>query len=153
MSDKPIRPFQVEQAPKAGLIGQLLGRVPRATAFVHIRNILATTPFEQVRQSDIVEVLARAKLRCRDVTKELSLIFEQAALLSAEDRELSETDRRGLVALQRAFELTDAEADAAIESAVGQIFERTLREALTDGTFTEQREGRARSDLQGTWHE
>jgi hypothetical protein len=28
------------------MIGRLFGRVPRETAFVEVRNILATTPFE-----------------------------------------------------------------------------------------------------------
>jgi hypothetical protein len=138
MSDQPIRHFEVRAAPKAGLIGRLFGRVPREAAFVEVRNILATTPFEEVRERDIAGALAKAKLLCREATKELKVIFEHAALLSAADRELSDSDRRGLAALQRAFELTDAEAASAVESAVGQIFERTMREALSDGTFTEQ---------------
>ncbi len=138
MSDEPIRQFEVALAPKAGMIGRLLGRVPREAAFVEVRNILATTPFEQVRESDIAKALAKAKLLCRDATKELIAIFEHAALLATADRELSDDDRRGLMAIQRAFELTDAEAASAIESAVGQIFERTMREALSDGNFTEQ---------------
>lgn len=138
MSDRPIRHFEVKSAPKAGIIGRLFGRVPRETAFVEVRNILATTPFEEVRESDIAGALAKAKLLCREATKELTVIFEHAALLAAADRELSDSDRRGLRALQRAFELTNAEAASAVESAVGQIFERTMREALSDGTFTEQ---------------
>lgn len=73
--------------------------------------------------------------------KELTGIFEHAALLVTADRELSDGDRVGLAVLQRAFELTEAEAASAIESAVGQIFERTMREALADGTFTEQEKG------------
>ena len=138
MSDKPIRPFEVESASKARLIGRLLGRAPRAAAFIEIRNILAKTPLENVRQSDIADALAKSKLRCQDVTKELSLIFEQAALLAAQDRVLSDADRRGLATLQRAFELTEAEAGSALENAVGQIFEQSLREALADGSFTDQ---------------
>lgn len=138
MTDEPIRHFEAKAAPKAGLIGRLLGRVPRETAFVEVRNILATTPLEEVRESDITGALAKAKVRRREATKELTVIFEHAALLSAADRELSDSDQRGLATLQRAFELTDAEAASAVESAVGQIFERTMREALSDGTFTEQ---------------
>jgi len=138
MSDQPIQGFEVAPVAKAGLIGRLLRRVPRAAAFVEVRNILATTPLEQVRGSDIAGALAKAKLLCRHATRELTGIFEHAALLVAMDRELSDGDRRGLAALQQAFELTDAEAASAIESAVGQIFERTMREALSDGTFTEQ---------------
>ena len=139
MSDQPIRSFEVAPVPKTGFIGRLFGRVPPETAFVEVRNILATTTFEQVRDSDIAGVLAKAKLLCRDVTKELAGIFEHAALLLSADRELSDRDRRGLATLQRAFELTDDEAANAMESAVGQIFERTMREALSDGTFTEKR--------------
>jgi hypothetical protein len=120
------------------MIARLFGRVPREVAFVEVRNILATTPLEQVRGSDIAGALAKAKLHCRDATKELTGIFEHAALLVTLDRELSDADRRGLAAIQRAFELTDAEAASAIESAVGQVFERTMREALSDGRFTEQ---------------
>ena len=138
MSDQPIRHFEVALTPKVGMIGRLFGRVPREAAFVEVRNILATTPFEQVRESEIAGALAKAKLLCRDATKELAAIFEHAALLVTVDLELSDGDRRGLAAIQRAFELTDAEAVSAIESAVGQIFERTMREALSDGKFTEQ---------------
>lgn len=146
MPDQPIRNFEALPVPKPGLMSRLFGRMPREAAFVEIRNILATTPFEQVRESDIAAVLAKAKLLCRDVTKELTGIFEQAALLATVDRELSDADKRGLGALQRAFELTEAEAAAAIESAVGQIFEQAMREALADGTFTE----REKADLEGT---
>ena len=138
MTDRPIRGFEVAPVPKAGFIGRWFGRVPREAAFVEVRNILATTPFEQVRESDIATALATAKLLCRDATKELIGIFEQAALFVVADRELSEGDRRGVAAIQRAFELTDAEAASAIESAVSQIFEQTMREALSDGKFTAQ---------------
>jgi hypothetical protein len=79
MSDKPIRHFEVKSAPKAGIIGRLFGRVPRETAFVEVRNILATTPFEEVRESDIAGALAKARLLCREATKELTGIFERAA--------------------------------------------------------------------------
>src|SRR5688500_1345418 len=102
MSDQPIRGFEVSPTPKAGMIGRLFGRVPRETAFIEVRNILATIPFEQVRKSDIAGALAKAKLLCRDATKELAGIFEHAALLVTVDSELSDADRRGLAALQRA---------------------------------------------------
>lgn len=125
-----------EPVPTAGLVGRLLGRVPREAAFVEIRNILASKPFVEVRESEIADALAKATLLCRDATSELSAIFEQAALLTVVDREVSDADRRGLAALQRAFELTDEEAAAAIECAVSQAFERTMREALADGVFT-----------------
>ena len=137
MSEEPIRQFEVALAPKAGMIGRLLGPVPREAAFVEVRNILATTPLSRFAKR-CRQALAKAKLLCRDATKELIAIFEHAALLATADRELSDDDRRGLRAIQRAFELTDAEAASAIESAVGQIFERTMREALSDGNFTEQ---------------
>jgi hypothetical protein len=142
MPDHPIRGFEIASAPKAGMIARLFGRVPREAAFVEVRNILATTPFDEVRASDIAGALAKAKLLCRDATKELTGIFEHAALLATVDRELSASDRRGLAALQRAFELTDAEAANAIESAVSHVFERTMRDALSDGTFTEQEKAR-----------
>ena len=138
MSDGPIEGFEVASAPKPGMIGRMFGRVPRETAFVEVRNILATTPFEQIRESDVAAALWKAKLLCRDATKELLGIFEHAALPAAMDRELSDSDRRGLATIQRAFELTDAEASGAIESAVGHIFERTMREALSDGVFTQR---------------
>ncbi len=138
MPDDRFGRFEVKSPPKAGIIGRLLGRVPREAAFVEIRNILATTTLEQVQSADVSSALAKAKLGCRDVTKELLLIFEHAALLAVEDRALSEIDRRGLRSLQHAFELTDAEAASGMESAVGQVFERALREALSDAEFTEQ---------------
>lgn len=139
MSDEPIRNFEVEAVPKVGMMSRLFGRVPREAAFVKIRNILATTPLAEIRKSDIEEALASAKLQYYDATKELTVIFEHAALLAVADRELSDIDRQGLATLQQAFELADYEASAAIESAVGQIFERVLRETLADGTFSEQK--------------
>ena len=138
LPDQPIRKFEVLPLPKPGIMARLFGRMPREAAFLEIRNILATTPFEQVREGDIAGVLAKAKLVCRDTTKELAGIFEQAALLATMDRELTDSDRRGLATLQRAFELTEAEAAAAIESAIGQIFEQAMREALSDGRFSAQ---------------
>ena len=138
MPTDPVRPFEVESPPKAGIIRRLLGRVSREAAFVEVRNILATTTPEHVQAADVANALAKARLRGRDATKELLLIFEHSALLAADDRVLSEAERRGLGNLQQAFELTDAEAACAIESAVGQVFERALREALSDAEFTEQ---------------
>ena len=137
MADEPIWSFEVLPVPRAGFIGRLFGWVPRAAAFVEVRNLLATTPYEQVRASDVTAALARVKLDCRRAVAELAVIFEHAVLLAALDRSLTETDRRGLLVLQHAFQLTDVEAAAAIESAVGMIYERALREALLDNTFTD----------------
>jgi tellurite resistance protein len=109
--------------------------VPKAAAVVEIRNILATTAFDQVRESDIADVLAKAKLLPRDATPELSAIFEDAALLLTVDRELSDADRHSLDVLKRAFELTDAEANAAVERAVSTVYERALSKAIA-GEFT-----------------
>lgn len=138
MSYRALSGFRIATVPKVGIIWRLIGRVPREVALVEVRNILATTPIEQVRGSDIAAALAKAKMHCRDATEELIAIFEHAAVLATMDIEFSDVDRRRLTSLQRAFELTDAEADRAIESAVGQIFEQTMREALADGTFTKQ---------------
>src|SRR6267154_867758 len=44
-----------------------------------------------------------------------SAIFEDAALALTGDREVSDADRHALDVLKRAFELTDTEADAAVE--------------------------------------
>ena len=137
MADQPIRSFQVTPVPRAGFFGRLFGWVPRAAAFVEVRNLLATTPCAQVRASDVTAALTRVKLDCRQAVPELSGIFEHAVLLAALDHSLTEADRHGLQNLQRAFELTDAEAAAAIESAVGMIYERALREALLDNIFTD----------------
>lgn len=142
MSDEPIRGFEIAPVPKAGMIGRLFGRVPREAAFVEVRNILATTPFEQVRESNIAGALAKAKLLCRDAAKELTGIFEHAALLATVDRELSDGDRRGLAAIQRAFELTDAEAASAIESAVGQIGKIARFTVFKDGLQIEKAAGK-----------
>ena len=137
MADEPIWSFEVLPVPRAGFIGRLFSWVPRAAAFVEVRNLLATTPYEQVRASDVTAALARVKLDCRRAVAELAVIFEHAVLLAALDRSLTEADRRGLLVLQHAFQLTDAEAATAIESAVGMIYERALREALLDNTFTD----------------
>lgn len=137
MSSENSRPgFVVQPIPQSGLIGRLLGRVPREAAFVEIRNILATTPYEQVRESDIGTVLAKCKLLPRDATPELCRIFEDAVVVLTSDRELDEADRRGLTCLQQAFELTTDEVREATEQAVGAVFERTMLETLVDGTFT-----------------
>ena len=53
MTDDLISPFEVEPIPKSGPVGRLFRRVPRQAAFVAVRNILATTPFESVRESDV----------------------------------------------------------------------------------------------------
>jgi hypothetical protein len=100
MSDQPIRSFQVCARTKGRHDRASVRPSAARTAFVEVRNILATTPFEQVRDSDIGGALAKAKLLCRDATKELTEIFEQAALLATVDREVSDGDRRGLAALQ-----------------------------------------------------
>jgi len=135
MADALIRAFQIAVVPRAGFLDKLRGRVPKAAAVVEIRNILATTAFDQVRESDIADVLAKTKLLPRDATPELSAIFEDAALALSVDRELSDADRHALDVLKRAFELTDAEADAAVERAVSTVYERALSEAIA-GEFT-----------------
>ena len=133
--DDPVG-FTVSEPPKAGLFGRMLGRVPKEAAFVEIRNILATTPFDQVRPNDVASVLAKSKLTPRDVVAELQSVFEHAVLILAADRELGSSDRRTLSVLQRVFELTDEEAGAAIERAIGSVFQKAMREALADGKFT-----------------
>jgi len=134
--DNPSPGFTVSVPKEAGLVGRMLGRAPREAAFVEIRNILATTPFDQVRPGEVASVLAKSRLTQRDAVEELQGIFEHAALTLAFDRELGSTDRRALAFLQQAFQLTDDEARVAIERAVGVIFQKTMREALADGTFT-----------------
>jgi len=135
MADDLSRAFQIAVVPKAGLLDKLRGRVPRAAAFVEIRNILATTAFDQVREIDITDFLVKTKLLPRDATPELSAIFEDAALALTGDREVSDADRHALDVLKRAFELTDPEADAAVERAVSTVYERDLRQAMA-GPFT-----------------
>jgi hypothetical protein len=71
----------------------------------------------------------------RDATPELGAVFEDAALALTIDRELSDADGHALDVLKRAFELTDAEADAAFERAVSTVYERALRQAVA-GQFT-----------------
>jgi tellurite resistance protein len=129
------RTFQIAVVPRAGFLDNLRGRVPKAAAVVEIRNLLATTAFDQVRESDIADVLAKAKLLPRDATAELSAIFEDAALVLTVDRELSDADRHALDVLKRTFELTDGEADAAVERAVTTVYERALGQAIA-GEFT-----------------
>lgn len=129
-------PFVVAPLPKGNLFQRALGKRPREHAFVHVQNILATTPLHEVAESEIATALAGAQLLPRDATQELLPIFERAVTWLAADKELSVADRAGLAALQRAFELTDAEAAIAVEAVVGQVFEVAMRRALSDGTFT-----------------
>lgn len=131
--------------PRAGFFGRLFGWVPRAAAFVELRNLLATTPCADVQASDVTAALARVRLDCRSAVKELTAIFEQAVLLAALDHNLTEADRHGLQNVQRAFQLTDAEAAAAVESAVGLIYERSMREGLLDSIFTEAESARLKA--------
>ena len=133
---KELTAFQVAEIPRGGFVSRLLGGVSKEAVFVQIRNLLATTPFERVRESDVATILASGKLLPRQVATDLIGIFEQAVHILAADHELTGSDRHGLAGLQRAFELTDAEAAVAIEQAVGAIYERALREALADGEFT-----------------
>ncbi len=136
MADDPIRPFESTPATKPGLVSRFLGRLPRASVFAEVRSMLATTPFEQVRHKDVSATLAKAKLICRDVPEELARILEHAALLLAQDHDISEQDRKTLASLQAAFELTDSEAATAIATAVGHVFEGQVRQAFASGTFS-----------------
>jgi hypothetical protein len=135
MTDDLSRAFQIATVPQAGLLDRLRGRVPRAAAFVEIRNLLATTAFDHVRESDVAEILAKAKLLPRDAARELNAIYGDAALALTRDRDLSDADIHALDVLKRAFELTDAEAVEALERAVTTVYERALHDAIA-GTFT-----------------
>jgi hypothetical protein len=137
MAEDDLRPgFTVSETKKAGLVDRMLGRVPKEAAFIEIRNLLATTSFDQVRPGDVEAALAKSKLTPREAVNELQGIFEQAALTLAFDRELGSSDRRTLSFLQRAFQLTDDEARVATERAVAAVFRKVMREALADGVFT-----------------
>ena len=138
MSDDSVRGFQVEPVPQGSFLARLLGRAPREAAFVEIRNRLATTPFDEILEADITDVLARSKMVCRDATAELTDIYARAAVLVATDGEITDNDRNGLSNLQRAFGLTDSEARCALESAISAVFERVMAEALAGGTFTDE---------------
>src|SRR5438105_2056086 len=135
MPDELTPGFQVKVVPKAGLLDKLRGRVPKEAAIVEIRNILATTAFDQVRESEIADALAKAKLLPREANAELTAVFEEAALVLTNDRELGDSDRHALDVLKRAFELSEEEAEVALERAVSTIYEQTLRKA-TAGPFT-----------------
>lgn len=148
VSDEPIRPFEVIAPPKPGLFDRLRGRISRDAAFTEIRNLLATTSFDQVRESDVTDILVKAKVLCREVSTELQLIFEHAALILSSDGDLNAQDRLGLLTLQRAFELTEEEAARAREAAIGQVFERTMRETLSDGKFTKDEKLRLEATAQ-----
>jgi hypothetical protein len=134
--DEPRPGFNVSETKKAGLLDRMLGRAPKEAAFVEIRNILATTPLDQVRPGEVAAALAKSKLSQRDAVQELQGVFEHAAFTLAFDRELSSGDRRALAFLQRSFELTDDEARLSIERAVAAVFQKVMRESLADGRFT-----------------
>jgi tellurite resistance protein len=135
MADEMSRAFQRTAIPQPGFLDRLRGRVPRAAVVVEIRNILATTKFDEIRESDVADVLAKAKLLPRDALAELSAIFEDAALALTTDREMSDADSHALDVLKRAFELSDADAQGAIERAVSTVYERALHTAMA-GDFT-----------------
>jgi hypothetical protein len=141
--------FELSDVPSAGLLRRLSGRVPREHVFVELRNLLATTAFHDVRESDVAAILAKGRLLPREVNDQLTAIYEQAAHLKAFDGTLDEVDRRGLQALKVAFELTDAEADAALERAVSDVYEYVITDALVDDRFTATERARLESIAQG----
>lgn len=114
--------FELADVPSAGLLRRLSGRLPREHVFVELRNLLATTPFHEVRESDVASILAKGRLLPLEVSEELTAFYEQAAHLKAFDGTLDDVDRRVLQAMKLAFELTDAEADAALERAVSDVW-------------------------------
>jgi hypothetical protein len=60
MADDDPPGFTVSALPKAGFLGRLVGRVSREAVFIEIRNLLATTSFDQVRPTDVSAALANA---------------------------------------------------------------------------------------------
>ena len=137
--------FELTDVPSAGRLRRLSGRVPREHVFVELRNLLATTAFHDVRESDVASILAKGRLLPREVNEELTAIYQQAAHLKAFDGSLDEVDRRGLQALKAAFELSDAEADAALERAVSDVYEYVMTDALTNDRFTATERARLES--------
>ena len=92
--------FTVADLPPVGFLNRLRGRLPREVVFVKIRNLLATTPFEQITRPDIVDALASGRLELPEVSDELDGLFEQAVHIATADGTVTETERRGLTALQ-----------------------------------------------------
>lgn len=145
----PPRPFDLSDVPKAGLLQRLSGRRPKEHVFIELRNLLATTPFPDVRDSDVASILATGRLLPREVNEELIGIYSQAVHLRAFDGTLDDDDRRGLLALKVAFELTDGEADAALERAISDVYEYVMSDALADDRFTDAERERLEAIAKG----
>lgn len=67
--------FELTDVPSAGLLRRLSGRVPREHVFVELRNLLATTSFHDVRESDVASILAKGRLLPREVNDQLTAIY------------------------------------------------------------------------------
>jgi hypothetical protein len=132
-----MQSFQIADVPRAGLLGRLFGRVPREAAFVQIRNLLATVPFNEVRSDDVSTILASAKLTTADVVPELQGLYEQAIHSLCADHDLSAEDAATLAVLAKAFDLPAVAVAEARDRAIAAVYETAVREALVDHVFSQ----------------
>ena len=71
-----------------------------------------------------------------EVSDELDGLFEQAVHIATADGTVTETERRGLTALQVAFDMSEDRAATVLDTALGDIYAARLRYMLADGVFT-----------------
>jgi tellurite resistance protein len=135
-SDRVPGGFQVAELPKPGVFGRLFRQLPRQAAFVEIRNALATTPWHDIRESDVATTLERYKLTAAQAGTELADIYRQAVTIVAADHAISEQERAGLARLRDAFGLDITRSQGILEDVARSLYRETLVEALADGSIS-----------------
>jgi tellurite resistance protein len=130
------RRFDVVPLSERGVLSRLFKRLPRANAFIELRNMFAGTPWHEVRESDVATVLARYKLTSHDAKRELSAIYRDAVTFVAQDHAISATERAGLNRMKACFDLAEPDALSIWQEVARDLYRETLVGALSDGKIT-----------------
>jgi hypothetical protein len=141
--------FEFREVPRTGFFGRIFGKVPRETAFIEIRNLLATKRLGDITPEDVESILAKAKVQPANAHDDLVGVYEQAALNLSADLELSSDDSQQLSRLECAFRLTSTAAKQARERAAAATFLQAMREALVDNSFTDDEKAKLEATAKG----
>jgi hypothetical protein len=117
---------------KAGFLQRLLGRQPKKNAFIEITNLLAEHPIESVSMPQIADILKRHDLGFQDSRKHFLSIFRTVLAHAADDRELSDQDRKDLAHLQKILKLADKDTGPIREEVLADLYSKSLADALGD---------------------
>lgn len=77
--------FQIQAVPESGMLDRLRGRQSKQAVVVQIRNLLASTPFEEISPDDVSAILNDGRLDFSDIQNELVGMFEEAIQFVASD--------------------------------------------------------------------